>query len=306
MGAKLKHFIESQQLNKPLIDSLFKTARSFDFNSEYDVLKGKIVALLFYEQSSRTSNSFKSAAQRLGAKIIGTENAKEFSSVAKGESLEDTIRVFGGFAHGIVLRHSEEGSAKRAAEVSRRPIINAGDGRGQHPTQALLDIYTIKQEIGRLDDFSIAFVGDLAYGRTVRSLCYLLGKFDGVDITFVSPENLRIGTDIKDYLTRHGVNFKESTKLDEVLPKADIVYVTRIQKERMAIEDYEKARGLYVINQKNLGLVRREARVMHPLPHVEEIDLPVKIEETDERIAYFRQAENGMYVRMALLSHMLR
>jgi aspartate carbamoyltransferase catalytic subunit len=293
-------------LDKPLLHSLFKVADTFGPDSTSDVLKGRILATFFYEESTRTRNCFESAAMRLGAGVLSTPNAK-FSSVAKGESLEHTIRVMAGYSHGIVLRHSEEGAAKRAALVSRVPIINAGDGRGQHPTQALLDVYTIQKELGRLDNFGITFVGDLAYGRTVRSLCYLLGKLsNGIDMTFVSPENLRVGEDIKGYLKAKKVRFKESGDLEKALPKADIIYVTRIQKERMSAEDYGKARGLYVINTKNLDLVRPDARIMHPLPIDGEVRLPKRVEGKDPRVAYFRQAEYGMYIRMALLVHMLR
>ncbi len=306
MAGRLNHLIESQQLDKSVLESLFADADSFKSNANSDILCGKVVATLFYEQSTRTRLSFESAALRLGASVISTENAKEFSSAAKGESLEDTIRVVSGYADCIVIRHFEEGAAKRAAEVSRVPIINAGDGKGQHPTQALLDVYTIQKELGRLDNLNIACVGDLASGRTVRSLCYLLGKFNGIKLTFVSPPNLRVGSDIKDYLARHQVEFKEETSLDEVLPEADVVYVTRIQKERISAQDYEQARGLYAINQENFSLIRPEARVMHPLPHVEEISLPVTVEQNDKRVAYFRQAENGLYVRMALLGQMLK
>jgi aspartate carbamoyltransferase catalytic subunit len=306
MVERLNHLIESQQLDKELLESLFAEADFFKSNPKSDLLKGKVIATLFYEQSTRTRLSFESAALRLGASVIGTENAKEFSSVAKGESLEDTIRVISGYADCIVLRHFEEGAAKRAAVVSRVPIINAGDGKGQHPTQALLDIYTIEKELGRVNGLNIACVGDLASGRTVRSLCYLLGKFGGMSVTFVSPPNLRIGDDIKDYLTRHGVKFKEETDLNHILPETDVVYLTRIQKERISAADYEKAHGLYVINQENFGLVRPDARIMHPLPHVDEISLPFETEQKDKRIAYFRQVDNGLYIRMALLSHMLK
>ena len=236
---------------------------------------------------------------------MGTENAKEFSSAAKGESLNDSIRVIAGYSDAIVMRHSETGSAEKAAEVSPVPIINGGDGKGQHPTQALLDMYTIHRELGRLENIRIAMVGDLASGRTARSLCYLLGKFPGIEIIFVSPENLKINDDIKDYLRGHNTKFIESDNLEEVLPEIDIVYITRIQKERISIEDYEKAKGKFIINEENIKLIKPESRIMHPLPHIEEIDLPFTIEQTDPKVAYFRQAENGLYARMALLEELL-
>ncbi|MBU2576248.1 MAG: aspartate carbamoyltransferase [Nanoarchaeota archaeon] len=298
------HLIESQQLNKEHIMKLFKRAnelRAFPSNS----LKGKILTTLFYEPSTRTRLSFESAMLKMGGQVMGTENAKEFSSAAKGESLEDSIRVIASYSDAIVMRHNETGSATRAAKVSPVPIINGGDGKGQHPTQALLDIYTIYREFGRLDNLKIAMVGDLASGRTVRSLCYLLGKFSGIEIIFVSPENLKIGEDIKEYLGRHNIQFQEKDNLEEVLPEVDIIYMTRIQKERISLENYEKAKGKFVINSLNIPLLQKDSRIMHPLPHIEEIKLSVEIENNDSRVAYFRQAENGLYIRMALLEEMI-
>jgi len=236
---------------------------------------------------------------------MGTENAKEFSSTSKGESLVDTIRIISAYSDAIVMRTSEEGSARIASKVSSVPIINGGDGKGQHPTQTILDAYTIYKEIGRLDNFTIAMVGDLASGRTIRSLCYLLGKFSGIKIFFVSPKNLAIGDDIKEYLTRHGVMFSEVDELESALPKSDIIYMTRIQKERIPLEVYEEAKGKFVLNNSNLYLVKPEARILHPLPHVEELDFTVETETEDKRIAYLRQAENGLYVRMAILEDLM-
>ena len=299
-----KHLIESQQFTPEILFQLFKRADELIISTD-NCLNGKVLATLFYEPSTRTRLSFESAMLKLGGNVISTENAKEFSSAVKGESLADTIRVVSSYCDGIVIRHYETGAAASAAEVSSVPIINAGDGKGQHPTQALLDIYTIFRELGRLENLKIAMVGDLASGRTVRSLCYLLSKFNENKIIFVSPENLRIGWDIKEYLKRKGIEFSEETDLDKILPEIDIVYMTRIQKERISSEDYEKAKGKYVINLNNLGLIKSSSRIMHPLPHCEEINLPLEIEETDERIAYFRQAENGFYIRMALLNLML-
>ncbi|MDE1865629.1 MAG: aspartate carbamoyltransferase [Candidatus Micrarchaeota archaeon] len=306
MGERLKHFVESQQLDEKLIYNLFRGADSFRQNPRSNLnLDGKTVAMLFYEPSTRTRFSFESAAMGLGAKIIGTEDAKKFSSTAKGESLEDTIMVVGGYCDGIVLRHDQNGAAARAAEISDVPIINAGDGKGQHPTQALLDAYTIYRELGSLNNIKLAFVGDLASGRTVRSLCYLMGKFSGIDITFVSPENLRIGQDIQDYLRRNGAQFREDANLERVLPQVDIVYMTRIQRERISAEEYDRAHGKYAIDENNFRLIRRDGRLMHPLPHLEEIDLPVELVKNDKRVAYIRQAHNGLFIRMALLAHML-
>jgi aspartate carbamoyltransferase catalytic subunit len=242
---------------------------------------------------------------RLGGQVLSTENAKEFSSAVKGETIEDTARIVSAYADCIVMRHYEEGAAARAAALSRVPVINAGDGKGQHPTQALLDIYTIQRELGRVDNLRFVFVGDLASGRTARSLCYLLGKFRGNSAVFVAPPNLRMRDDIKKYLDRHGVSWREEEVLDAVLPEADVIYMTRIQKERISSEDYQAARGRYVLDEKNLHLVRPSARIMHPLPKVDEIQLPISVEQNDPRVAYFRQSENGLYARMALLCHLL-
>jgi len=201
----------------------------------------------------------------------------------------------------IVIRHCEVGAAKRAAAVSHAPIINAGDGAGQHPTQALLDLYTIRKEIGAIDGLKIAMVGDLAQGRTVRSLTYLLSKYQGIKIYFVAPTLLKMKEDILDHLRERNIWYVEETDLDKVLPEVDVVYQTRIQKERFGdrIADYEKCRGVYVIDQHTLGLMKPNAIIMHPLPRLDEISMEV---DSDRRAAYFRQARNGLYVRMALLS----
>ena len=304
MDLKLNHFIESQQLDKTIILELFNLAdKLYSGNYEGNELNGKILCTLFYEPSTRTRLSFESAMLKLGGKVISTENAREFSSSVKGESLEDTIRIISSYVDCIILRHFEEGAAKRAAGVSKIPVINAGDGKGQHPTQALLDIYTIYKERGKIDGIKIAMVGDLAHGRTARSLCYLLGKFNNIRVIFVSPDNLRIGEDIKEYLAEKQIIFSEEDNLEKVLPFVDVVYMTRIQKERMLPDEYEMAEGKYLINQKNFNLLNKDARILHPLPHVEEIDLPIEVEQNDIRVAYFRQAHNGLYVRMALLMH---
>lgn len=299
-----RHLIKSQQLSKERLLKLFKQAnqlRAFSSNS----LKGKVLTTLFYEPSTRTRLSFESAMLKMGGQVMGTENAKEFSSAVKGESLEDSIRVISSYSDVIVMRHNETGSAERASKVSGVPLINAGDGKGQHPTQSLLDAYTIYREIGKLDGIKIAMVGDMASGRTVRSLCYLLAKFSEVEIIFVSPSNLKIGQDIKDYLSRHDVKFSEEESLESVLPRVDIVYMTRIQKERISTEDYQKAKGKFVINMENFKIIPKDSRIMHPLPHVEEINIPIDVEQNDPRIAYFRQAENGLYIRMALLEELI-
>lgn len=308
MVIKLKNLIEAQQLTPELIFYLNGKADEIRENplAHRHDLEGKVVATIFYEPSTRTRLSFEAGVERLGGEIISTENAAEFSSAIKGESIEDTARTIECYADAIVIRHKEEDAAKRASLVVGIPIINAGGGKGQHPTQALLDAYTIQREFGSIEGKKIAMVGDLASGRTVRSLCYLLGKFQGTEITFVSPENLRIGEDIKEYLTKHHVKISESNDLNKVLPEVDVIYMTRIQKERISPADYENAKGKFVINETNFNLIKPNSRLMHPLPHVEEINLPVETEKNDPRVAYFRQAENGMYSRMALLNYLLK
>ena len=304
---KLRHLIESQQLDQKLLYSLFKDADEIRSNlkKHNKDLKGKILTTLFYEPSTRTRLSFESAMLKLGGNVISTENAREFSSAIKGESITDTIRIVSEYSDCIVIRHYQEGTAEKASKVSNIPIINAGDGQGQHPTQALLDLYTIHKELKKLGGLKVAIVGDLASGRTARSLCYLLGKFKDIDITFISPENLRMKNDIKDYLNRHKVIFREESNLNKILPKVDVIYMTRIQKERITQKEYELAKGRFVINKENFSLIRPTSIIMHPLPHVEEISLPLETEKNDKRIAYFRQSANGLYIRMALLNHLL-
>ena len=234
---------------------------------------------------------------------MGTDNAREFSSAAKGETLEDTIRIVAGYADAIVLRHGEEGAARRAALVSDVPVINAGDGRGQHPTQSLLDLYTIRDELGRVDGVRVAMVGDLANGRTARSLAYLLSKYRDVEVWFVAPPAVAMGRDLKQHLDEHGVPWHETQDMKAVLPLVDVVYQTRIQKERFEDDAaYRAVRGVYVIDCDAMARLRRDAIVMHPLPRLDEIDPAV---DADPRAAYFRQARNGVQIRMALLDMVL-
>ncbi len=302
---KLKHVIESQQFSRQDLEYIFETAKRMEQISGHEaILNNKILITLFYEPSTRTRLSFEAAMIKLGGSVISTENAASFSSAAKGETLEDTIRVLNGYGDVIVIRHPENGAAEKASRVSDIPIINAGDGTGQHPTQALLDLYTIKKELGHIDDLKIAMVGDLANGRTTRSLAYLLTKFKNIRIIFVAPPNVRMKDDIKGYLRRHNVIFEESEKLEDAVSNVDVVYQTRIQRERFSsIEEYEKTRGIYIIDNKILGILPEKAIVMHPLPRVDEIKYE---SDGDPRSAYFRQAHNGLFIRMAILSIVLK
>jgi len=241
--------------------------------------------------------------ERLGGSIVTTENAREFSSAKKGESLHDTITIFNAYCDVIVLRHNEEGSAEMAAKISKVPIINAGDGGGQHPTQALLDMYTIKDNFEEVEGLKIALVGDLKYGRTVRSLSYLLSKYKEIELFFVSPEMCRMQKDIKEYLTKHDVDWKEESDLDKVIPVVDCLYMTRVQKERFKCsEESEKAAGAYILTPEKVKLMKKKSIIMHPLPRVDEISLDV---DSDPRAKYFEQAQNGLYIRMALLKLLL-
>ncbi|CAK8578192.1 unnamed protein product [Lathyrus sativus] len=305
---QLDDVIEAQQFDRDILNAIFEVARDMENvernSPESQILKGYLMATLFYEPSTRTRLSFESAMRRLGGEVLTTENAREFSSAAKGETLEDTIRTVEGYSDLIVLRHFESGAARRAAAIAGIPIVNAGDGPGQHPSQALLDVYTIEREIGKLDGIKVGLVGDLANGRTVRSLAYLLAKYKNVKIYFVSPEVVKMKDDIKDYLTSKGVDWEESSDLVEVASECDVVYQTRIQKERFGerLDLYEKARGKFIVNQNILNAMQRHAVIMHPLPRLDEITVDV---DADSRAAYFRQAKYGLYIRMALLKLLL-
>jgi aspartate carbamoyltransferase catalytic subunit len=304
-GFSLDHVIEAQQFDRALLDEVFACADRMRADLKAPTrqfakaLEGRIMASLFYEPSTRTRFSFESAMARLGGCIITTENAKEFSSASKGESLTDSTRIMNRYADIIVMRHHEPGSAQAAAGVSEVPIINAGDGAGQHPTQALLDLYTIKNMLGAIDKVRIAMVGDLKYGRTVRSLAYLLAKYTDVSIHFIAPPVCAMQDDIKEYLERHNTDWYEEDDLTKVLPQVDCVYMTRIQRERFIVpEEYDQAVGQYVLTQEKVDLLPANAIIMHPLPRVDEI--PPEVDD-DPRAHYFQQAKNGLFIRMALL-----
>jgi aspartate carbamoyltransferase catalytic subunit len=299
-----RHIVESQQFDREFIAALFRRASSLAEVGRTNDLAGYTLASLFYEPSTRTRFSFEAAMHRLGGNVITTENAREFSSFAKGESLEDTIRILSGYVDVIVMRHYEIGAAKRAAQYASVPVLNAGDGAGQHPTQALLDLFTLQQKFGRLDGLRVAMVGDLLYGRTVRSLAYLLAKYREVELTFVAPRVCQMHDDIKAYLDRQVVSWREEEDLNAVLPRVDCVYMTRIQKERfLDRREFEQANQMYRLTPENLPLMSADAIVMHPLPRVGEIDPAV---DQDPRAAYFVQARNGLWIRMALIQFVLR
>ncbi len=301
----LKHILSTQQfLNRKTLQEIFKIADKFEKTDQKGkvpkLLQNKILSCVFYEPSTRTRFSFESAMLKLGGQVISTESAGHFSSAIKGETLEDSIRIISGYSDAIVLRHPEARAAERAAKVSSVPIVNAGDGAGEHPTQALLDFYTIQKEIGRIDNFKIGLVGDLLYGRTIHSLIYLLSLAYNVEVFLVSPKELGLPVKYKSFLKAHKIKFSELENLENILSKVDILYMTRVQKERFSSQQlYERVKGSFVLNKKLLNKLNKRAVVMHPLPRVNEISQEI---DSDNRAAYFRQARNGLYVRMALLS----
>jgi aspartate carbamoyltransferase catalytic subunit len=297
----LRHLTGPHALDRALIEHLLDRAASFDQGTQIGAgrLQGRLLATVFYEPSTRTRFSFEAAMYRLGGQVLSAENATRASSAAKGESLEDAIRVIGGYADGIVLRHPETGAAERAALVAPVPVINAGDGRGHHPTQALLDLYTIKKELGRLDHLRVGLAGDLRNGRTVRSLALLLSRFPGNELSLISPSALRMGEDVIGSLQQSQQAVHETEDFGGAIPSLDVLYQTRIQAERFdSPEEYERYRGVYVVTAEVMRQLPEHAIVMHPLPRVGEIDPLV---DADPRAAYFRQARNGLWVRMAVL-----
>src|ERR1700752_357980 len=300
-----KDFISVKKFNRDDLEYVFGVAHEMRGMVErvgtFDLLKGKILANLFYEPSTRTSSSFTAAMERLGGSVIPINEVK-YSSVTKGETLTDTVRTLDCYADVIVLRHPETGSAAIAAKAARKPIINAGDGIGEHPTQALLDTFTIREELGRLDDLNVTMLGDLKYGRTVHSLARLLSAFNGIKINYVSPEILRMPGEIMDEIAEN-VPQAEYSSLETVLPETDVLYVTRVQKERFEdVAEYEKVKGAYVIDPEVMKAAKQDMIVMHPLPRVTEFSMDF---DDDPRAAYFRQMEYGLYVRMALLAIVL-
>jgi aspartate carbamoyltransferase catalytic subunit len=299
---KLRHVVESQQFTLPLLMELFDRSRGM----EHVVARGgsldyqnRIMATLFYEPSTRTRFSFEAAMHRLGGRVISTEHASAFSSEIECEQVEDSIRIIGGYADVIVIRHHEAGAARRAAEASPVPVINAGDGNGgQHPTQALLDLYTIYRE-RPLDGLSVAVIGELDKGRTARSLAYLLAKFERVKMFFVSPPELQMKPDILAYLDLHGIRYEVESDIERIIREVDVIYQTRIRPER--VRDVASLRH-FAIDSSLVQRMKPDALILHPLPRTVELDESV---DHDPRALYFRQARNGLFVRMALLTMLL-
>lgn len=299
---RLRHVVSSEQFHPEQLEALFARAEALDGVRD-DRLQRRIMASLFYEPSTRTRLSFESAMLRLGGAVLGTEAAHTFSSAIKGETLEDTVRMVSTYADIIVLRHDQQGAAARAAAVATVPVINAGDGPGEHPTQALLDLFTIQREVGHVDGVTVAFCGDLRFGRTARSLALLMAQFPGVRYVFVAPQVVQVGADILARLEERRVPYTLTDSLRDVIGDVDVVYQTRVQRERFTEPaEFEEANNAFRIDARLMRLLRPNAVLMHPLPRVDEIAAEV---DSDPRAAYFRQAANGVTIRMALLDWLL-
>jgi len=301
MNMKNRDIISIRDMTKEDIGYILKKSEEMEKNMKKnrDLLNGYVLSTLFFEPSTRTRLSFESAMNKLGGRVISVAQAKT-SSAAKGETLADTVKTVEQYSDVIVMRHPNEGAARLAADVVDIPIINAGDGANQHPTQTLLDLYTINKECGKIDGLSIAMMGDLKYGRTVHSLATALAHYD-VKLTFITPEELKMPSEIKKYLKNKDISYREVSDIEEI-GKADVLYVTRIQKERFPDPaDYEKVKGVYKILPETLDILGN-AKIMHPLPRVDEISPGI---DKSENAIYFRQARNGIPVRMTLLSLVL-
>ena len=300
----MRHLISPLDFTTEELDRLFDLAADIEHDpSKYaHVCEGKILATCFYEPSTRTRLSFESAMTRLGGKVIGFSDANS-SSAAKGESVSDTIRVISCYADICAIRHPKEGAVTVASSKSLIPVVNAGDGGHQHPTQTLTDLLTIRSLKGRLGGFTIGLCGDLKFGRTVHSLIHALVRYENVNFIFISPEELRIPDYITEMLKEKGIPYREVIRLEDVLPELDLLYMTRVQKERFFNEeDYVRLKDFYILTTEKMELAKDDMLILHPLPRVNEIDVEV---DEDPRAAYFRQAQYGVYVRMALIITLL-
>ncbi|WP_407376716.1 aspartate carbamoyltransferase [Methanobrevibacter sp.] len=302
---ELKNIISIKDFERKDIDYILEEASKLEKIAKSkevcEELKGKILGLMFFEPSTRTRMSFETAIKRLGGDGIGFENSGS-SSVSKGESIADTAKMFEGYCDALVIRHELEGVSKFISDIVDVPVINAGDGAGQHPTQTLLDLYTIKKEIGEIDNLNIALIGDLKYGRTVHSLSNALGLYKNVTIYLVSPPELKMPNEVFHDINKTNVTWKEVETIEEIIDDVDVLYVTRIQKERFGdIDDYLKIKGAYVVNKKMLE--GKDLIVMHPLPRIDEIDTDVDDTKYNK---YFTQAANAVPVRMAILKTLIK
>ena len=301
----MKDIISMNDMSKEEILEILEIAEKIENSSEEEklnFLKGKIIATLFFEPSTRTKMSFESAAFRLGAQVLQLPPLEQ-SSVKKGESFSDTIRMVESYSDVIVVRHPNDGAARLASTTSKKPVINAGDGSNQHPSQTLLDLYTIKEEKGTLSNLSIAFVGDLKYGRTVHSLITAMKHFNPT-FHFIAPKELSMPNEYKLYCQKHNIKYFEYCNFDEdVIANADIIYMTRVQKERFSdLMEYEKVKNVYILKNDMLGKARENMKILHPLPRVNEIEYAV---DDNPHAYYIQQAQNGLYAREAIFAHVL-
>ena len=297
-----KNLISITDFSKEEYLKIMELSRQFEENPSQSLLKGKVIATLFFEPSTRTRLSFETAINRLGGKIIGFSDSNS-SSVSKGETLHDTIKMVSNYADLIIMRHPLEGSARYAAEVSDVPVINAGDGANQHPSQTLLDMYSIMKTQGRLDDINLFMVGDLKYGRTVHSLLMAMSQFNNPIFNFVAPPELAMPDEYKLYLTNKGIRYFEHLEFNDIINQADIIYMTRVQKERFIDPvEYEKVKNVYILKNEMLANTKPTVKILHPLPRINEIHTNV---DSNPKAYYFTQARNGVFTRMAIISHLL-
>ena len=296
-----KHIISISDLTRPELELVVQTASRLKAEPRHDLLCHKLVASCFFEASTRTRLSFETAAQRLGGSIIGFADAGNTSLAKKGETLADSVRIITSYTDAFVIRHPQEGAARLAAEFSRVPVINAGDGSNQHPTQTLLDLFTLYETQGTLDGLKVAFVGDLKYGRTVHSLAQALSLF-GARLYFVSPEMLAMPDYICEELEERGIEYSIHEQLEEIIPELDILYMTRVQKERFDETEYKHIAAKYILTTDTLQEAKPNLKILHPLPRVDEIHIDV---DSTPYAYYFEQAENGVYARQALLALVL-
>lgn len=297
-----KNLISITDFSKEEYLKIMELSRQFEENPSQSLLKGKVIATLFFEPSTRTRLSFETAINRLGGKIIGFSDSNS-SSVSKGETLHDTIKMVSNYADMIIMRHPLEGSARYAAEVSDVPVINAGDGANQHPSQTLLDMYSIMKTQGRLDDINLFLVGDLKYGRTVHSLLMAMSQFNNPIFNFVAPPELAMPDEYKLYLSNKGIRYFEHLEINDIINQADIIYMTRVQKERFIDPvEYEKVKNVYILKNEMLANTKPSVKILHPLPRINEIHTNV---DSNPKAYYFTQARNGVFTRMAIISHLL-
>ncbi len=296
-----RSLISITDLTKEEIVRITELAAYFEAHPYEPLLHGRVIASLFFEPSTRTRLSFESAINRLGARVIGFSDTTN-TSVSKGETFHDTIQVISNYCDMIVMRHPVEGAPRYASEISKVPIVNAGDGANQHPSQTLLDLYSIKKTQGTLDGINIMMVGDLKYGRTVHSLLQDLSHFD-TKFSFVSPPELQMPEEYKSFLREKGLDYTETTEIGDAIDRADIVYMTRVQRERFTDPmEYERVKNVYVLRNGMLEGTKENMRILHPLPRVGEISPDV---DANPKAYYFQQTENGVYTRMAIISYLL-